>query len=409
VYDFAGQTANKFDISHTNCKMPSCAVAGCSTQSGKRNAKHVHHYKIKNDSRKAQIVHLAGRADKFDIHNMFICSEHYDETDYKRNALGQVITAKNGCPMLTDSAMPHRNLRTKNDATTSTGLTMKVGKRRTLCPFQEGLALSVQCVIEIYTHVQQKFGASYLLTCRLNQDVLENEFSQIRGLGRFYDHPLPSECDYRIRLLSFGNGTISERANTLTRDGTNPLTALFRDASVDGLEGISVPDMFQVHHCVKCRKRDDPSSEIGAHVDYDEMQYQSLRYVAGFLAFKFLHKFPHLGVRTCWISENDLPDWIRAVSRGGLVVPSDNFVQLVQQFDQRFLQFSGKSGLHTCTDSISQLAAKIVRECDCSTIDGSLVLLFARTRSFIRLRFMNAQYESVRLRKRDLKKATTFL
>ena len=110
----------------------------------------------------------------------------------------------------------------------------------------------------------------------------------------------------------------------------------------------------------------------------------------------------------CWISENDLPDWIRAISLGGLVVPSDNFVQLVQQFDQRFLQFSGKSGLHTCTDSISKLAANIVRECDCSTIDGSVVLLFARTRSFIRLRFMNAQYESVRLRKRDMKKLRRF-
>jgi hypothetical protein len=142
-----------------------------------------------------------------------------------------------------------------------------------------------------------------------------------------------------------------------------------------------------------------------------EMQFQSLRYVAGFVAHNFLYKFPNLGERTHEAVNLELgvPDWIRAVSRGGLVVPSDNFMKLVQQFERCFLNFAGASGLHTCFDSITKFKDLLLDKCDCSSVDESVVSLYARTRCFIRLRFMNRQRESVRLTRKDMKKVATVL
>lgn len=48
------------------------------------------------------------------------------------------------------------------------------------------------------------YKVEYLLTSRLNQDCLENLFTQIRGLGHYYEHPLPTEFKYWLRLIILG-------------------------------------------------------------------------------------------------------------------------------------------------------------------------------------------------------------
>jgi hypothetical protein len=37
--------------------------------------------------------------------------------------------------------------------------------------------------------LNEHFGLHYIITCRLNQDVLEQFFGVIRAKGGFYDHP----------------------------------------------------------------------------------------------------------------------------------------------------------------------------------------------------------------------------
>ena len=49
-------------------------------------------------------------------------------------------------------------------------------------PFQHGILCGIQSIRSLLKEVKQE-GWQYLLTARLNQDVLENFFSQIRGLG----------------------------------------------------------------------------------------------------------------------------------------------------------------------------------------------------------------------------------
>lgn len=52
--------------------------------------------------------------------------------------------------------------------------------------------MSISALKGLYKDMH-KMGAAYLLTSRLNQDSLESFFSLIRGLGRFYDNPIPNE------------------------------------------------------------------------------------------------------------------------------------------------------------------------------------------------------------------------
>lgn len=79
-------------------------------------------------------------------------------------------------------------------------LTMRVKGQTNLLPFQKGFLISINSIRGLFRELKSD-GYSYILTYRLNQDVLESYFSQIRGIGRFYDHPLPTTVTQRIKSL----------------------------------------------------------------------------------------------------------------------------------------------------------------------------------------------------------------
>lgn len=67
---------------------------------------------------------------------------------------------------------------------------IRVIGRKNLLPFQKGFIISIKSTKGLYADLKSE-GYSYLMTSRCNQDVLESYFSMVRGLGKFYDHPLP--------------------------------------------------------------------------------------------------------------------------------------------------------------------------------------------------------------------------
>ena len=56
------------------------------------------------------------------------------------------------------------------------------GPQTAKLPFQYGILCGIKSLRSLFKEVKNE-GWEYLLTARLNQDVLENFFSQIRGLG----------------------------------------------------------------------------------------------------------------------------------------------------------------------------------------------------------------------------------
>lgn len=78
---------------------------------------------------------------------------------------------------------------------------MHVQGHKSLLPFQKGIILSNNSLLGFYEFLTSKFNMKYILTYRLNQDVLENFFSHIRAIGRTYDHPNSLEFKYRMKSL----------------------------------------------------------------------------------------------------------------------------------------------------------------------------------------------------------------
>jgi hypothetical protein len=74
----------------------------------------------------------------------------------------------------------------------NTGLTKK--------PFQTGIIVSINATIDLYNELKHE-GLSYLITSRLNQDSLENLFSQIRALGGNNHHPTSVDAINRLRKI----------------------------------------------------------------------------------------------------------------------------------------------------------------------------------------------------------------
>ncbi|GBO12587.1 Transposable element P transposase [Araneus ventricosus] len=92
---------------------------------------------------------------------------------------------------------------------------MRVQGKKSLLPFQKGILISISSFSGLWNDLKNlKF--SYILASRLTQDSLESLFSQIRGAGRFYDHPSSVEVIYRLRNLLLANKLpiLSPKVNT---------------------------------------------------------------------------------------------------------------------------------------------------------------------------------------------------
>ena len=82
-----------------------------------------------------------------------------------------------------------------------------IGKGKDPQPWQFGIKASIKSTRAIYHDLIENRDNNpdgelrFILTSRLNQDVLENLFSRIRALGGDNSHPGPVEFMRRVRVL----------------------------------------------------------------------------------------------------------------------------------------------------------------------------------------------------------------
>jgi hypothetical protein len=124
----------------------------------------------------------------FYIYNSRMC---FDKFQMSRNAYGTNSMEQDG--ILNEVYAFAKNARSKG--------------KHSLLPFQNGIMVSVNSLKSLYADLKEKYGFRYILTYRINQDVLENFFSFVRSMGRTYDHPSPVDVKYRLCLYSLGKST----------------------------------------------------------------------------------------------------------------------------------------------------------------------------------------------------------
>lgn len=136
-------------------------------------------------------------------------------------------------------------LESQNEALTKMSELMRNLKvrdsRYKTAPFQKGVILTNNSLQQLYTYLlenynSESFQISYLLTNRLCQDVLENFFSYIRGMGSGHDKPSALQFKYRLRWYVLGKHSgdmISDNNNTeCDEDNTLIDSVDFRDQGI---------------------------------------------------------------------------------------------------------------------------------------------------------------------------------
>lgn len=68
-------------------------------------------------------------------------------------------------------------------------------------PFQNGFIMSLTALRGLHSMLQNIYGVKYFLTSRVNQDMVTNFFSQVRGLGAGRTHPTAVEAKTRVLML----------------------------------------------------------------------------------------------------------------------------------------------------------------------------------------------------------------
>lgn len=261
--------------------------------------------------------------------------------------------------------------------------------------FQTAILVSISSLKYLLLDVQ-KLGMTYILTHRLNQDSLENLFSQIRSRGGLYDHPTPLNSLYRLRMIILGNnaGNIEKHKNTHTESSEEYLSSqLLRTCGVKCTDLVqnSIPDIF-------IQEEDDTSGSGSTIVGEKEteMEAEGLRYIAGWIANKHSETHPNLGHRTD-TEETDhssycLVSWIRSLSYGGLTEPTSKWLDIVKEMEKRFCSYHGpevRRGVGVMKNLVSLICSSD------PSVSSDLVKTFVKVRTYARIKFLNKCGEKI--------------
>lgn len=84
---------------------------------------------------------------------------------------------------------------------------LSAGEKPNLLPFQQGILVNNKSIKELLSYLQKtylKLKIEYILTYRINQDIVEIFFSYIRGIGAQNTRPSALQFKYRLRWYILG-------------------------------------------------------------------------------------------------------------------------------------------------------------------------------------------------------------
>lgn len=127
---------------------------------------------------------------------------------------------------------------------------------------------------------------------------------------------------------------------------------------------------------------------------------EGLKYIAGYVARKFLKDRPDIGSGTKDINHREIPSWLQYLSFGAPIEPSDSFFNSIKQLEEQFNKFHGKKRIRCGKNVVKRTARFLSKKCD--TLDSDVIHEFSRQRIFLRIKYFN-----VRLQEKSLKRKMT--
>lgn len=296
----------------------------------------------------------------------------------------------------------------------------RIGKHKTLLPFQKGIILSNTSLQQLLPYLQEQYSTSdfpitYLITYRLNQDLLENFFSFIRSIGCAYDHPTPLDFKYRLKRYILGKHSSNVLSNKYNVQENKSNESIFVSPLSCDVEESVLTDMLasyvdeQVTTITSYEEEVyfdeayeasalDPCAIISNYeeeqllqkVDFnisEAIEEEGLKYIAGYVAFRFKSKDKTLGIETRQLETTGDQDWLQFISRGKCMYPSDKLLQCAHIMNIEFAKYHGSS--LNKENLVFQNLAKIIEPQLKIKIPREALLCLIRTRTYIRLREIN--------------------
>lgn len=117
-----------------------------------------------------------------------------------------------------------------------------------------------------------------------------------------------------------------------------------------------------------------------------ELEIDCLEYVTGAVARKFITKYPHLGK----INDNDRnSSWIDHLSKGHLIIPSDELMLTAKIVDLVFKDYHTNKGLNNKPNVIINVVNRVINNMKNNIVPMEVIKCLVRTRTFLRINNMN--------------------
>ncbi|KAF0291987.1 Transposable element P transposase [Amphibalanus amphitrite] len=296
-------------------------------------------------------------------------------------------------------------------------------------PFQDGIIRNCRSLPGLLSDVRD-LGVTYLKTARVNQDLVENCFSQLRAMSGANTHPNAVEMQTRLRylmmapqpLIAVRTGSASstpvqmeqpdrQRAQFLTGQTLNlgpsaqerPTATQPGDTapflSNEAMAALGAPQEEVVHavddleivfedlESLPCDPMDDQASKDPG-IPGEPLE-EALSFVAGYVAAK-CHRFdPTLGSKTSVapVSTGSQPAaWIRTLSRGNLTIPSETWYATARQLEKMFLEEMGDR--YSSRNGLKSYLTACVEACS-PGLHRRVAQKYVSTRMWLRIRWLN--------------------
>lgn len=222
----------------------------------------------------------------------------------------------------------------------------------------------------LHADLNRRFGINYVLTRRLNQDVLENFFGVIRAKGGLHDHPTSLEFKYRLRsyVLGKNEGAYSD----------------FSNVEVDDTPDIPLSGVL----ASKLKPSVNPPSIVSEDLELNELAYDGLENLAGFIC----HKLKDDSLES---SSTQSFSWVDHLNEGGLSKPSPMFMNNIEELNKVFVEMNGE-GLVAGPNFIKTLLMRS----ESIPCPEKAIRLFFRSRMFFRIKELNRSMKEKKTCKR---------
>uniref|UniRef100_A0A182PX42 THAP-type domain-containing protein n=1 Tax=Anopheles epiroticus TaxID=199890 RepID=A0A182PX42_9DIPT len=240
---------------------------------------------------------------------------------------------------------------------------MKPLGKKNMQLFQKSILMHITSLRLLYDDMKAKHNIKFISTFKLNQDVLENFFSQLRLSGGAYDHPSPLSCLYRIRMIIISKSPtcLTNHTDSMCDNRNFEPSEEFLSATVFSSTDIiqTLPDtdeMININMVCQGLDGESEDSDIlstgrNTNVIHTQQESDGLQYVLGYIAHKFASKYPELklGYQTLMdTSEHTYcqpPTFLKHLSIGGLFEPSIEFLNLGNIMENIFHEMNPNGSL----------------------------------------------------------------